>query len=187
MRPMIALALLMVSVPVAVFFAGAQLMAGLSGRHRVTARLEQHAAIEDRQPLNQRRRYDQSAVERHWGALDAETLAAERTFLELDLVFPLLYGAAFAVSLLLGLKAAAPSLNPAWPIGLVAVTVLSDWTENLVQLSQLRRYAAGGVAALDARWIAVASAATAIKLLFFVIATLAVLALAGLVLARPAR
>jgi hypothetical protein len=187
MRPVIVDALIVVLLPLAVFFAGARLMAAWTGRERVIARLHQHAAADDRRPLNQRLGYDAASVERHWGALDRESLAAERQFLVLDLVFPFFYGAAFAVSLLLGASLVMPTINPAWLMALVAIILLSDWTENLVQLAQLRRFVENGAAALQADWIRAASLATVVKLISFVGATAACIALAAAALVRSAR
>jgi hypothetical protein len=175
---MIVDAVMIVLLPLVTFVAGARLMAAWTRRERVTRRLQQHAAPRDRKPLNQRLHYDLGAVQRHWGALDREALAAEKQFLQLDLVFPLLYGAAFIISLLLGARMAGPAIDRAWLLGLVTVIILSDWTENLLQLAQLRRYRMGGAAGLESRWIAVASVATAIKLVSFATATLTVIVLA---------
>ena len=187
MRPIITDALIIVLLPFVVFIAGARLMAAWTGRAHVTTRLQQHAAAADRTPLNQRLRYDAAAVARHWGALDRDTLAAERQFLELDLVFPFFYGAAFAVSLLLGAGLVAPSASRAWFIALVAVVVVSDWTENLLQIGQLQRFVDGGAGALQESWINVASAATAIKLVTFGSATVACISLAATALIRLTR
>lgn len=185
MRPIIMDALIIVLLPFVVFISGARLMAVWTGRAHVTARLQEHAAAEDRTPLNQRLRYDAAAVARHWGALDRDALAAERQFLELDLVFPFFYGAAFAVSLLLGAGLVAPAASRAWFIALVAIVVVSDWTENLLQIGQLQRFVDGG--AIQERWINVASAATAIKLVSFGGATLVSIGLAAIALIRLAR
>jgi hypothetical protein len=186
-RPIIMDALIIVLLPFVVFIAGARLMAAWTGRTHVTARLQQHAASEDRTPLNQRLRYDTAAVARHWGAFDRDAVAAERQFLELDLVFPLFYGAAFAVSLLLGAGLVAPSASRVWFIALVAVVVVSDWTENLLQIGQLQRFVDGGAGALQERWIQVASAATAIKLVSFGGAMVVCIGLAATALIRLAR
>jgi len=186
-RPIISDALIIVLLPFVVFTAGARLMAAWTGRAHVTARLQQQAAAADRTPLNQRLRYDAASVARHWGALDRDTLAAERQFLELDLVFPFFYGAAFAVSLLLGAALVAPSASRAWFIALVAIVVVSDWTENLLQIGQLQRFVDGGAGALQGSWIHIASAATAIKLVSFGGATVVCLGLAATALIRLAR
>ena len=167
------------ALPVFVFLAGAWIMAAASGRERVDERLQQHAAAEDRRPLNQRFRYDRAAVERHWGALDEGALEAERTFLELDLVFPLAYGAAFAFSLLMAWASLGRPLNPAWLLVIVGLTVVSDWVENLVLLEQLRRYLSGGAEPLQSAWIATASVATTLKLLSFTVMSIVLLALSA--------
>ena len=49
----------------------------------------------------------------------------------------------------------------------VAVTVVADWTENLIQLGQLQAFFEHGVNGLQQTWIQVASTATVIKLAFF--------------------
>jgi hypothetical protein len=179
--------LLVVLLPAVVFVAGARLMTVWTGREQVTARLERHAAVDERKPLNQRLGYDVAAVARHWGALDAESLERERRFLSLDLFFPLFYGAALAVSLLLGARLAFPAMNPAWLLAPVTIVVVSDWIENLVQLGQLRRFVEGGAAALQASSIAIASMATIVKLTSFTAASLLCVALAVAMLVRPAR
>ena len=187
MRPIISDALIIVLLPFVVFTAGARLMAAWTGRAQVPARLQEHAAAADRTPLNQRLRYDVASVARHWGALDRDTLAAERQFLELDLVFPFFYGAAFAVSLLLGAALVAPSASRTWFIALVAIVVVSDWTENLLQIGQLQRVVDHGAGALQETWINVASAATAIKLISFGGAAVVCIGLAATALIRLAR
>ena len=158
-------AAVIVALPALVFFGGAEIMTRLSGRARVAQRLARLPEA-DRKPLNQRPHYDRAAVERQWAALDedADALAAEARFLELDLVFPLLYGGAFAAALLMAWAALGRPFNPAWLIALVGVTVISDWTENLLILQQLTRYTTRGAPALDSTRIAVASGATLVKL-----------------------
>jgi hypothetical protein len=109
------------------------------------------------------------AVSRHWAVLkETALLRAEQRFLELDLIFPFFYGAALATSLLIAWAALDRPFSPARLIAPVAITVLADWTENLVQLRQLSRYIDGGEAALQSGWIQLASVATVIKLVFFV-------------------
>ena len=172
----------MLVLPATAFFAGAALMTGLSGRAIVTRQL---AALPegDRVPLNSRLRYDRAAVERHWNALDPkahgpEALAAETRFLEIDLVFPLVYGAAFLAALLLGWAMLGRTFNPTWLVLAVGIALLSDWTENLTMLGQIEAYAAR--AALSDGRIALASAATLVKLL--AVGTLVVLTIGEFVL-----
>jgi hypothetical protein len=173
--------IIMITLPFAVFLGGLWVMSKMSDQDYVTQRLLQSAAPEDQKSLQQRwGGYDADAVNRYWGALDNAALRLERYFLELDLVFPFLYGAALSASLLIAWAALGRPFNPAWLITPVAVTVLTDWTENLVQLGQLRRYVEDGQAGLQSSWIQIASAATILKMLFFLGASLF---LVGLIIA----
>jgi hypothetical protein len=160
--------IIMLTLPVVVFLLGRWVMSEMSNRQYVMQRLEA-AAKDDRKPLNVRLGYDLHAVSRHWAVLkEATLLRAEQRFLELDLIFPFFYGAALATSLLMAWAALGRPFSPAWLIAPVAITVLADWTENLVQLRQLSRYIDGGEAALQSGWIQLASVATVMKLVFFV-------------------
>jgi hypothetical protein len=173
---------LLIALPLVVFVGGAWIMSQMTGRERVTQQLLQAAEPADRTPLNKRwMGYDAAAAARYWQAL-GNVLPAETRFLELDLVFPLLYGAAFATSLLLAWAMLGRPFNPAWLIGVVGVTVIADWTENLVQLAQIRR-----APALQAGWIAVASAATVVKLVFFTAALLVLVVLALVMLCHAVK
>ena len=167
----------MIALPTVVFLGGARLMTYLSGRAIVTSQLESLPVKADRTPLNSRfRGYDLKAVARHWSALNPDALAAETRFLEMDLVFPLLYGGALLVALLLGWAALGRSFNPALLVLAVAVTVLADWTENLTLLGQLEAVprtlvstpiadrVAPVAAALSAGRVTLASTATLVKL-----------------------
>jgi hypothetical protein len=158
----------MLGLPLAVFLGGIWVLLKLSNRDYVTQQLRQSAAPEDQKPLQQRLGYDTDAVNRHWGALDNTALGLERRFLKLDLVFPFLYGAALSTSSLRAWATLGRPFRRVWLMAPVAVTVLADWTENLVQLGQLRHYTEGGEAGLQPGWIRIASAATILKMLFFV-------------------
>ena len=148
--------------------------------------------VEDEQkPLNQRiRGYDRPEVQRFWGALkgklatDRDLLPSEERSLRLDLFCPLLYGATFAVSLLLVWKDWAPHFAFSGLLLPVAVYMLADWTENRTQLKQLRLYRKDGPEALQAGAIQFASRATTVKLLFFIGSHLLVLLLVWLVLLK---
>ena len=59
------------------------------------------------------------------------------------------------------------TFSPVWLIGPAALTMIADWTENLVQLNQLRLYIESGKDGLEPRWIQIASVATIVKLFFF--------------------
>ena len=171
--------LLAVWLPVVVLFGGARIMTILSGHNYVTKQWREEAAPKDRNGLNMRvLGYDIDAVARHWGVLDERALHSERRFLQVDLVFPLFYGTALALALWRAWTAVGKTFSPVWLIVLVAVTVIADWTENLIQLSQLRLYMENGKDGLQLGWIQIASAATTVKLLFFIGALVLILILA---------
>lgn len=151
-------------LPIAIFLGGAMLMFDLSDRNLVVDQLKA-AELKDRTPLYQRG-YSTDEVARHWGALKSDGLKAERLFLILDLVFPLVFGAAFLTCLLLLSSLLSSALQPLWLASPVVIMVIADWVENLVQLAQLSRFAEGGAVALQSAWIELASTATVIKLVF---------------------
>ncbi len=155
---------LVVALPCVAFVFGAWVLGRASGRDLVRARLLD-AAPQDRTPLNQRLHYDAAAVERHWQVLDDAALAAERIFLRLDLAFPPLYGGTLLFSLFTARAALRSSVPPALLAAPVVVTMAADWVENTVLLSQLDAFAAGQP--LPPSSIALASAATAVKLISF--------------------
>lgn len=173
----VAEAVIIAALPIAIFFGGVWVMSKLSGYPQAK---ERFLALpqQDRKPLNQRLHYDVAAVQRRWEGLQ-EAVQVERRLLEVDLVFPLLYCAAFVTSLVWAWASLGRPIHPAWLLAPVVITLLADWTENLVLLDQLRRYLAVGAPALQAGWIRIASLATALKLLFFSGTTLAIWGLAG--------
>ena len=158
MGRLLSAALVMLGLPMVVFVGGAWLMLALSQRHEL-----------DLKPLNQRFGYRLQDVEQAWEALGKEGRSAEKTFLELDLVFPFLYGAALATGLLLAWAALGRPFHPAWIVAPLAVTLLADWVENLVQHSQIDRFNPAETVrmGLQEAAIQVASTATLVKLLFF--------------------
>jgi len=159
----------MLTLPIVVFLTGALIMSEMCDRGYVTQKLLQLPDPKDRKPLNQRLRgYDADKVNRYWGALDETALRSEQCFLELDLVFPFLYGAALFTSLLMAWVTLGRPFHPLWITVPVVVTVLADLTENLIQLGQFGRYIEASEASLQIGWIQVASTATVLKLLFFV-------------------
>ena len=165
-----------VVLPVFVFRGGSKLMSRCSGRKYVQKVLKGAADCDDQTPLNMRLRYSVNSVHRHWGAFarDPDALNSERCFLKLDLAFPVFYGGALAISLWLLWTMLGRWFNPAWIFIPVVITVVADWIENSVQLTQLSRYVRGGFqeAALQPGAIRVASAATFLKLLFFSVSAL---------------
>ena len=129
-------------------------------------------------PLNLRiEGYDQTSAKAYWDWLGPEGRLSEQRFLEADLAFPFAYGGGLLAGLLilwLGLG------RPFHPVGLlapVAITILADWIENLVQWHQLRRFLAGET--LQPNLIQIASLATSIKILFFSLSVILFLALCG--------
>jgi len=159
--------LLLLFLPIVVFGGGAWIASAVSGRH-TTVNLK---------PLNQRLGYDTQAVAQYWGAINSSGRRAEQRFLELDLVFPTLYGLALAISLLSASAMLRGSVHAAWFIVPVVVTVVADWIENLVHLDQLRNYIESGEKGLSAGWVQLASTATIVKLLFGGISFLVLFAL----------
>ncbi|HYO12231.1 MAG TPA: hypothetical protein VE685_03435 [Thermoanaerobaculia bacterium] len=155
-------AVLVLALPLVVLLGGGWIMEKWSQRDLVKKALE---GSSHSKPLNLRwLGYGIDDVENHWKPLlgDPKVVGAEQKFLQLDLAFPLLYGAALAISLWMAWAALGRPFH-AWLIAPVAVGMLADWTENLVQLQQLDRFR--NRAALEATWIHVASAATVLKLL----------------------
>ena len=179
-------AIFMIALPAGVLLGGVAIMTRVTHHREVEERARSAPNSCDRKPLDQRFGYDSGAVDRYWGAVDG-ALPVEQRFLEVDLVFPFLYGGALAASLLLAWSTLGRPFNPAWVMAPVAITVLADWTENLVQLAQLRRYSRGGADALQAPWIRVASAATSLKLLFLGVSSLLLLTLVAMALLRFVR
>ncbi|HEU4557108.1 MAG TPA: hypothetical protein VFS20_04635 [Longimicrobium sp.] len=165
--------LLLAALPIIAFVGGGALMMRHTGRDHVRAVLDNSVrngtlTKADSAHLNMRWRegYDREAFRRYWNALDDKARGIEERFLEFDLVFPFLYGGALAASLLMAWAALGRPVHPAWVLLPVLILVAADWTENLVQLGQVRRWNAGGDAALQAGWIGVASAATRVKCAF---------------------
>ncbi|WP_305043119.1 hypothetical protein, partial [Geoalkalibacter sp.] len=112
--------LLTLALPVVLFFGGGALMLHLSGRDQ----FPQTSAPESL-PLNFRLGgYDRGEAEAYWAWLGAEGQLAELRFLEADLVFPLVYGGALLVSLLLTWSWLGRPFSLAWLLAPLAVTVV---------------------------------------------------------------
>lgn len=170
-RPVIA-AIVMLALPAAAFVGGAWIMNKMSGRNEVP-----------QPPINKSFHYDRDDVVAYWQAF--KDVYTEKKFLELDLIFPFLYGGTLAASLLMVWASLGRSLSPAWIIAPVAVILLADWTENLVQLKQLGHFLRQE--ALQDGWIRIASTATALKLTFFYASWLLLFFLVGRMLWRAFR
>jgi hypothetical protein len=182
MSPLIVKVIVILALPTVAFTGGVWLMFEMSGRERVTQSLAAKAEPADRKPLYQRLTYDVHAVKRHWGAMDGGALHSERRFLQLDLVFPFLYGAALPFSLIMAWETLGRRFHPAWVLTPVLIAMLSDCAENLIQLRQLSYYMVGGDTVLQAGWIRAAGIATLLKLLTFGGSCLALILLVGFML-----
>jgi hypothetical protein len=168
-----------IGLPILVLAGGAVIMSILSGHDYVSRQLRENADPKDRTPLNMRfLGYDADAVARHWSVFDERAFQSERRFLQLDLAFPIFYGAALAVALWQAWSAAGASFSSVWIVLLVAVTMIADWSENLIHLSQLRLYMESGNTGLQPGWVQIASVATTVKLLFFTGALVLIIILA---------
>ena len=93
----------------------------------------------------------------------------EDRLLRMDLLFPFFCCGAFGVSFLIlaSMVDRSVSLILGFAFVVMAATLLSDLTENLVQLAQFRGYIDSGEPSLNEKWIWVASTATKMKLVFF--------------------
>jgi hypothetical protein len=170
------------ALPTLVFIGGASLMSRWTNHQLVRERLARNLP-DNPQPLNMRFGYDVATARAVWSSLDNPAAQdSEQQFLKFDLVFPLVYGAGLAAGLLLAWGTANRPVNPAWLIALVGITIVADWTENLTQLQQLRQFIVDQ--RLDAGSIAVASAATIVKLTFFVASAVGIVILAVVALYR---
>ena len=168
------------ALPLLVFVGFGALLGRLAGKTRPPGRMA----------INTHLHYGVEEVESYWRwhreraappSLLARTapgtgLDAERRFLKLDLIFALLYPGALALSLAWIWRALSQPFPAAWFVVPLLLVTLCDWTENAIQLGQMPRFLAGRP--LEPGWIALASLATAVK----VVGTIgAYLALAGLV------
>jgi hypothetical protein len=175
-------AVVLLVLPTLVIIGGAYFLSKLSGQERAKPLICVRMRCDDRTGLGLRIfGYDLDAVSRHWGALDLDT---ERRALEIDLIFPFLYGGALATALLLAWAALDRPFHPVWLILPIAITVVADWAENLVQLSQLRLFNSIRKVGLQFGWIRIASAATTTKLVFYSCSSLLLIGLVAWIVVR---
>jgi hypothetical protein len=183
MGTLIVRAIVLMLLPVVVFLGGGALMNKLSDPQQLRdgIKSEKH-----QKGLGLRiTGYDLAAVKSYWGALkDGEALDAERRMLEIDLIFPFFYGAAFAGALLCAWVALGRPFHPVWIMAPLFIEVVADWIENFIQLSQLRLFKAGGEAALQPGWVQIASVATMLKVSLFCVSYLLVVGMVGWMLIR---
>ena len=165
--------LFILAFPAVVFVVTNYLMMHSTGRYKFRHKKDYPDSV----PLNLRwKGYDEEAITNYWTWLDKKNArVAEQRFLEADLVFPFFYGGAMLTSLLLAWVWLERPFDPSWLVIPVAVAVLADWTENLVQLPHLRHFVPGE--SLQGSWIQVASIATITKWVFVSASALLILSL----------
>ena len=108
--------------------------------------------------------YGTSMARKYWTWLAAARRQAERTFLTLDMLFPVFYGGALAASLSWIWVTLDRPFHPAWIVAPLAVILIADWTEQLIDLAQLCQYASVNTGHLDGLWIRLSGCSTTIKL-----------------------
>lgn len=153
--------------PVAILLGGGWALDHLSGRASVIKQLTS-AGRTIPQPLNMRcLGYGIESAWSYWFALQDEGRRAEQKFLRLDLLFPFFYGSPLAASLCWAWLTLKEPFPLTW-IAPLAIALIADWAENLIQLNQLGRYrdVPRGDGNLQRPWIRAASCATVIKLWF---------------------
>lgn len=161
--------LTVLSPPFIMLFIGGWLMTYWSKREVALAALRQNPCL--RVPLNQRFcGYSPNTAKRYIATLSSTTDAmdAEIRFIKLDLWFPFFYGAAFSWSLSWAWSnPRLPFAMECWLDPLVLILLVSmaaDWTENLIQLTQLKSWPD-----VQELWLRLASYSTMIKLWFMLI------------------
>ncbi len=153
-------------LPIAVFFIGGYLMLNLTGRDA----FPQTSAPES-VPLHFRiGSYTAEQVQAYWNWLGPEGRGAELRFLEVDLLFPVIYGGAILLALFIIRSGLARPLKPQWLVVPVGITMAADWVENLVHWQQLRRFLKDEP--VQAAWLQFASLATSTKIVFFTLSAL---------------
>jgi hypothetical protein len=183
----IAMGVVVFVFPLLVFWIFGALLLKVTGRAYTIELLRKIAKPEDRLPLYRRcQGYDVNAVHRHWMAFDPRALGNERLFLLVDLLFAVVYGAAFVISLGVARRGMTAALTSVWILGnaCVVLTVIADWTENVFQLGQLDRYIRQGISGLQSAKIQIASYATQAKLVLFTLSVFCVLIVAIAVASR---
>jgi hypothetical protein len=174
MRSALLRALIAIAIPVIVFIAPAYLMMNLTGRDQYP-QTEAAASV----PLNFRPMgYNSDSASEYWAWLGPQGRLAERRFLVADLAFPLAYGASLVVGLLISWVGARKPIGVGWLVAPVVVTIVADWTENLVHLAQLSHFES--IAVVDGTWMHVASAATSIKIVAYSLSAVLILVFCGM-------
>ena len=141
----------------------------------------------NQKPLGQRFGYDADDARKHWDALNDKALGAEQRFLELDLVYPFLYGSALAFSLFMAWTSLGRPFNSLWLVTPSLIMVLADWTENVAQLHEMKRFINNRATTLNANWIRIASVGTTLKWAFVVGVSLLLISLVVVMIWRALR
>ena len=168
-----------IALPVAAMIGGGSLMARVAPRE-VPA---------EKRLLSRWQGYSVEEARAYWSAFQRPGLEAERRFLEVDLIFPFLYGGAFLGSLLLLWSALGRPFPPAIPVATVAAMMVADWTENLVHLALISRLLGpdSSFGTLRQSWIALASTATSVKWVLIDASAIAIVLLVVVLFARNLR
>jgi len=129
-------------------------------------------------PLHSRYKgYSQKEAENYWIWLRArDAIDTEKRFLKADLLYPFFYTGSMIASLFLAWVWLDRPFNSLVFLIPVAIMVLADWTENLMQLRELHHFVRGE--SLNPTSIQTASIATITKCVFLVISFLMILGLA---------
>ena len=173
--------IVMLAIPTFFYVVGGLILNNASGREPALKQLQ----AANQMPLGRKLFYGKADFQDYWNALkDPTARGAEQRFLKLDLFFPFVYCGALAASLLIGRSALGWPSSPVWLLAPVVATMLADWTENLLQLGQIKRLLARE--ALQEPWIWAASAATTLKWLFLAGTSVLLLRLVWLLLRKPA-
>ena len=177
MTKVIVQALVIIALPTFVFIGGNWLMTEISGREPPA----------EQTPLGFRFGYDADDARNHWKAFGDTALRAEQRFLELDLVYPFLYGGALAFSLFIAWTSLGRPFNSLWLVAPSLIMVFADWTENVAQLHEMKRFINNPATTLNPDWIRIASVATTLKLAFVAGVSLFLISLVVVMICRSLR
>ena len=157
-------ALLTPGFPVAVLFGGDHLPSHATGR-AAAIRQPIGGTQDTPEPMNRRwLRYKTTAVVEYRSWLTfVRRLAAEK-YPPLDLLLPFAHGGALAGSLWWVWTTLGHPFHPAWIAAPLAMILMADWTEPLIQLVQLRHYLPSTEGRIQSLWVPISNCATIIKL-----------------------
>lgn len=104
------------------------------------------------------------AGKRFWSWLNDAGRQAGEKFLTMDLLFAVTYGGALAASLWWVWVTVGHPFHPAWIVAPLAMMLIAEWTEYLIQLAQLRQYVASDESRIQHVWIQISSCETTLRL-----------------------